>query len=317
MPDDDTIPARLDRARVRARFSAASSGYDAAARLQAVVRAELLQRAGELRIAPKVVLDLGAGTGHAARALKQRYPASLVIAADLAPGMLVQAGALLGWRERWFGGGWGHRFERVAADTRALPLASGCAQLAFSNLMLQWCDDLAPAFGEIARVLEPGGAFAFATFGPATLQELRAAWATVDDLPHVHRFLDMHDVGDALMRAGFEQPVLDVDTHQLDYPGVIELMRDLQRIGAVNADRDRRRSLLGRGTLAKLTATYEPLRGARGLPSTWEVVYGLAWAPAMRRATAADAGAAADATLAIIPLDQIGRRRRDAGEAAR
>jgi malonyl-CoA O-methyltransferase len=316
MRDADTPAARLDRARVRARFSAASSGYDAAARLQAVVRAELLQRVGELRIAPRVVLDLGAGTGHAARALKQRYPASLVIAADLAPGMLAQAGALLGWRERWFGGrwfggGWGHRFERVAADTRALPLAPGCAQLAFSNLMLQWCDDLAPAFGEIARVLEPGGAFAFATFGPATLQELRAAWATVDDLPHVHRFLDMHDVGDALMRAGFEQPVLDVDTHQLDYASVVELMRDLQRIGAVNADRERRRSLLGRGTLAKLAAAYEPLRGARGLPSTWEVVYGLAWAPTARRA------AASDSTLAVIPLDQIGQRRRDAGGAAR
>lgn len=318
MRDADSVPGGLDRARVRARFSAASVHYDAAARLQAVVRAELLQRVGELRIAPQVVLDLGAGTGHAARTLKQRYPASLVVAVDLAPGMLAQAGALLGWRERWFGGrwfggGWGHRFERVAADTRALPLAPGCAQLAFSNLMLQWCDDLAPAFGEIARVLDARSAFAFATFGPATLQELRAAWATVDDAPHVHRFLDMHDVGDALMQAGFEQPVLDVDTHQLDYDSVIDLMRDLQRIGAVNADRHRRRGLLGRSSLAKLAAAYEPLRTTRGLPSTWEVIYGVAWAPAVRRTREA----AADATLAVIPLEQIGRRRRDDAGAGR
>lgn len=307
MRDHGSAPPRLDRARVRARFSAAGERYDAAARLQAVVRTELLARVAELRITPRVVLDLGAGTGHAARALKQRYPDSLVIAADLAPGMLAQAGALLGWRERWFGGGWGHRFERVAADTRALPLASGCAGLAFSNLMLQWCDELGPAFEEIARALEAGGAFAFATFGPATLQELRAAWATVDDAPHVHRFLDMHDVGDALLRAGFEQPVLDVDTHQLDYDSVIELMRDLQRIGAVNADRDRPRGLLGRGALARLEAAYEPLRTAGRLPSTWEVIYGVAWAPRTRPAASATA---ADPTLAVIPLDQIGQRRR-------
>jgi malonyl-CoA O-methyltransferase len=309
MAERDTGPQQLDRRSVRARFSAASQSYDAAARLQAIVRAELLSRVGELRIAPRVVLDLGAGTGHGARALKQRYPAALVIASDLAPGMLAQAGALLGWRERWLGGGWGHRFERVAADTRALPLAAGCAQLAFSNLMLQWCDDLAPAFAEIRRVLAPGAAFAFASFGPATLQELRAAWAAVDDAPHVHRFLDVHDVGDALLRAGFEQPVLDVDTHQLDYDSVRELMRDLQRIGAVNAAHDRRRGLLGRRALARLEAAYEPLRNDGRLPSTWEVIYAMAWAPqAIERP---QSGAATDLTLAVIPVDSIGRRRRD------
>jgi malonyl-CoA O-methyltransferase len=318
MAERDTGPQQLDRRSVRARFSAASQSYDAAARLQAIVRAELLSRVGELRIAPRVVLDLGAGTGHGARALKQRYPAALVVAADLAPGMLAQAGALLGWRERWFGGrwfggGWGHRFERVAADTRALPLAAGCAQLAFSNLMLQWCDDLAPAFAEIRRVLAPGAAFAFASFGPATLQELRAAWAAVDDAPHVHRFLDVHDVGDALLRAGFEQPVLDVDTHQLDYDSVRELMRDLQRIGAVNAAHDRRRGLLGRRALARLEAAYEPLRSDGRLPSTWEVIYAVAWAPqAIERPPS---GATADPTLAVIPVDQIGRRRRDGDPA--
>lgn len=314
MAEHDTGLPQLDRRSVRARFSAAGQSYDAAARLQAIVRAELLSRVGELRIEPRIVLDLGAGTGHGARALKQRYPAALVVAADLAPGMLAQAGTLLGWRERWFGGrwfggGWGHRFERVAADTRALPLAAGCAQLAFSNLMLQWCDELAPAFAEIRRVLAPGAAFAFTSFGPATLQELRAAWAAVDDAPHVHRFLDIHDVGDALLRAGFEQPVLDVDTHQLDYDSVLELMRDLQRIGAVNAARDRRRGLLGRRALARLDAAYEPLRSGGRLPSTWEVIYGVAWAPSRRAPAPADP--AQDPALAVIPVDRIGRRRRD------
>jgi malonyl-CoA O-methyltransferase len=310
---------RLERRRIGARFSAASDTYDAAARLQRIVRVELLERVAELRLAPRVVLDLGAGTGHAARALKQRFPRSLVVAADLAPGMLEQAGRLLGWRERgparWFGGQFaahvGARFERLAADARALPLRDGTVDLIYSNLMLQWCDDPVEPFAELARAMSAGGALVFSTFGPATLQELRAAWASVDSAPHVHRFLDVHDVGDALLRAGFEQPVLDVDTHELAHDSAVELMRELQRIGAGNAAGGRARGLLSRGALARLEAAYEPLRRDARLPSTWEVIYGVAWAPSTAQTGAAASGPAAERT---VPLDAI-RRRRDTGRS--
>lgn len=298
----------LERARVRARFSAASASYDAAARLQRIVRAELLERVGGLGITPRVVLDLGAGTGHATRALKQRFPASLVVAADLAPGMLQQAGRLLGWRERLLGGRFGLPFERVAADAQRLPFASRSVDLVFSNLMLQWCPDLSLPCGEIARVLAAGGAFAFSTFGPGTLQELRAAWAEVDAGPHVHRFLDMHDVGAALMQAGLQQPVLDVDTHELAYDQVLDLMRDLQRIGAGNAAATRARGLTGRAALARMTAAYERLRQSGSLPSTWEVIYGLAWAADAGRRDTRGTGEAAEVR---VPLERIGRRMRE------
>ncbi len=303
-------PMRLERGRIAARFSAASEQYDAAARLQRIVRLELLARVAELKVAPRVVLDLGAGTAHAARALKQRFPRALVIAADLAPGMLAAAGRLLGWRERgparWFGGRLapyvGARFERLGADARALPLRGGSIDLVFSNLMLQWCDDPLEPFAELARVMAPGAALAFSTLGPATLQELRAAWARVDSLPHVHRFLDMHDVGNALLRTGFEQPVLDVDIHELSYGSVRELMRDLQRLGAGNAAQGRARGLMGRGVLARLEAAYEPLRRAARLPSTWEVIYGVAWAPAA-------AVARGPARETAVPIAAIARHR--------
>ncbi len=305
---------RLERRRVRARFSAASGRYDTVARLQRIVRNELLERVAELRIAPGVVLDLGAGTGHAARMLKQRFPRALVVAADLAPGMLVQAGHLLGWRERgparWFGGSlgaWiGARFERLGADACALPLRAGSIDLVFSNLMLQWCDDPAEPFAELVRVMAPGAALAFSTFGPSTLRELRAAWAAVDSSPHVHRFLDMHDVGDALLRAGFEQPVLDVDTHELAYASVRDLMSDLKTLGASNAARGRARGLTGRGALARLEAAYEPLRRDALLPATWEVIYGVAWAPAARRTASAATGPASERA---VPIEAIRRRR--------
>jgi malonyl-CoA O-methyltransferase len=311
-PSDAAL--RLERRHIRARFSAASGRYDAAARLQRIVRVELLERVAELRVAPRVVLDLGAGTGHAARVLKQRFPRALVVAADLAPGMLVQAGRLLGWRERgparWFGrsfGAWiGARFERLAADACALPLRAGSINLVFSNLMLQWCDDLAEPFAELVRVMAPGGALAFSTFGPATLQELRAAWAAVDSAPHVHRFLDVHDVGDALLRAGFEQPVLDVDTHELAYASVRDLMRDLKSVGAGNAASGRARGLTGRGALTRVEAAYEPLRRDALLPATWEVIYGVAWAPAARPAARAAPRPTAESA---VPVEAIRRRR--------
>jgi malonyl-CoA O-methyltransferase len=75
----------LDRGRLRAAFERASAGYESAARLQARVAAELLERLAAFAFEPRVVLDLGAGTGRLTRELKRRYPRALVIALDLAP----------------------------------------------------------------------------------------------------------------------------------------------------------------------------------------------------------------------------------------
>lgn len=299
---------QLERTRIARSFGAASGSYDSAARLQAVVRGELLERLPNFKIAPRRVLDLGAGTGHATLELKRHYRDALVVGVDLAPGMLQQAGQRLGWRERWLGGRLagrrGSRFERVAGDAYRLPLVDRSIDLVFSSLMLQWCDDLPAALTEIHRVLRPGGLLLFSSFGPATLQELRAAWAAVDDTPRVNRFLDMHDVGNALMQAGLEQPVLDTDTHELQYDTPLELMRDLQRIGANNVASGRRRGLTGRRALDTMTAGYETFRRDGTLPATYEVVYGVAWA-AQREpvATAHNPGEH------VVPLAALSRRR--------
>ena len=302
---------QLERRRIGRRFSDASATYDSAARLQAVVRNELLERLPNFKVAPRRVLDLGAGTGHATLELKRRYRDALVIGVDLAPGMLQEAGQRLGWRERWLGGRRagrrGLRVDRVAGDAYRLPLADHSIDLVFSSLMLQWCDDLGAALAEIHRVLQPGGLLLFSSFGPATLQELRAAWAAVDDAPHVNRFLDMHDVGNALMQAGLEQPVLDTDTHELQYNTPLELMRDLQRIGANNVAAGRRRGLTGRRALAAMTARYETFRRDGALPATYEVVYGVAWAAADRNPSTGRAKP--DANEHVVPLSALSRRR--------
>lgn len=259
---------QLDKAGVRAAFDRASSTYESAAVLQSRVAAELLSRLEPFDLHPGVVLDLGAGTGRLAAQLKHRYRRARVIALDLAPGMLREAGR----HQRFL-----RRFERVCADATRLPLTSSSVDIVFSNLMLQWCDPLDDALAEVRRVLRPQGFFLFSTFGPDTLKELRAAWADADRYNHVNRFLDMHDVGEALARAGLVEPVLDVDRLQVTYADAIHLMRDLKSIGARNTTAGRPRSLSGRARLQRVLAAYEPFRREGRLPATYEIVYGAAW----------------------------------------
>lgn len=263
----------IDKARVRASFDRAAPRYDAAAVLQKEVRERMLGRLDLLKIAPETILDAGTGTGHAARALAGRYAGSRVIALDIALGMLRVAAAA----QPWWGRLLGRPNPQVCADIEALPLAAGSLDMVWSNLALQWCNDLDLAFGEMARVLRPEGLLMFSTFGPDTLKELRAATNADPGHVHVSRFIDMHDIGDALVRAGFSAPVLDVERFVLTYDDVLAVMRDLKAIGAHNAAQGRRRGLEGKGFLQGLEQRYEQFRDAGKLPATYEVIYGHAW----------------------------------------
>lgn len=283
----------LDRGGVRTAFDRASARYEAAARLQAQVGDELAGRLEAFEFSPRVVLDLGCGTGRNTRELKRRYPHALVLALDLSLGMLQQARR----HQQLF-----RRFERACGDAQRLPLASASVDLIFSNLMLQWCQPLDAAFAEVRRVLRPAGFFAFSTFGPATLQELRSAWARSDGYNHVNHFIDVHDIGEALVRAGLTEPVLDVDRHEVSYPDALTLMRDLKAIGAHNVTAGRPRSLLGRAHLARMSRAYEEVRREGSLPATFEVIYGACWGAAGRAASPARAGEA------LIPAGSIRRR---------
>ncbi|MGH8226082.1 MAG: malonyl-ACP O-methyltransferase BioC [Gammaproteobacteria bacterium] len=260
----------LDRGVVRARFERAAAGYERAAVLQSEVRTRLLERLELTTLAPQRILDLGAGTGGALRPLARHYRGAELVAADFALPMLARA------RRR---GAWLHRFPCAAARAERLPFADTSFDLVFSNLMLQWCAEPDAAFAEVRRVLRDRSLFLFTTFGPDTLSELRAAWSEADGYTHVNRFIDMHDLGDALIRAGFAEPVMDVEYMTLTYEGVRELMRDLKIIGASNATVGRARGLTGTGRLAAVERAYERFRRDGRLPATYEIVYGTAWTP--------------------------------------
>lgn len=264
----------LDLHRVRTAFGRAAPAYAALARLQAEIEDQLLERIFELPLHSERILDVGAGTCRASALLRRRFARAEVIALDLALPMLQVGSKRAGW---W------RPFRRVCADAQALPLADGSVDLVFSNLCLQWCEDLPGVFAEFRRVLRPGGWLLFSSFGPDTLIELRRSFAAADSEPHINSFLDLHDLGDALLAAGFKDPMLDVERMRVAYPDVQTLMRELKGIGAGNADRERRRGLTGRGRMQRVFDHYEALRGDDdSLPASYEVIFAQAIAPDSR-----------------------------------
>ncbi len=263
----------IDRLAARRSFSAASSDYDRIAVLQTEVRSRLLERLDLIKLTPSVVLDLGCGTGPASRALQQRYPQAQIIAMDAAFGMLQYSAQQRGLLQKLFS----KDVTRVCADAFRLPLKTASVDIAFSNLMLQWCDPPDAVFAELRRVLKADGVLLFSSFGPDTLRELRQAWAVVDAHTHVNRFIDMHDLGDAMVRAGLAEPVLDVERFTLTYADAMTLMRELKAIGAHNVTAGRRHGLTGRTVLKQMIEAYELQRRDGSLPASYEVVYGQAW----------------------------------------
>ena len=260
----------LSRAAIRLAFDRAAHTYDESAVLQRTVADQLIDRFQWLRIEPQVILDVGTGTGYALPYLRKRFRKAHVIGCDIAPAMLKEARRHRGlWRSSTL----------LAADGECLPIASHSVDCVYSNLSLQWMD-LDRAFAEFLRILRPGGVLTFSTFGPDTLQELRTAWAEVDARPHVHSFVDMHNVGDALIHAGFADPVLDVERFTLTYDTATEALRDLKQIGARNAFKDRFAGLTGKAHYQRFVKAYDRYRDHGRLPVTYEVVYGQAWYPA-------------------------------------
>lgn len=255
----------LDRRQVRRAFARAARVYEDHDALQREVGSRLREQLALLDATPQRILDLGAGTGLGSAALSHRYPQARVVALDIALPMLRAA--------RRHAGLLGRRFRRVAGDALQLPFADGAFDLLHSNLCIQWIADPLPLFAELLRVLRPGGLLLVSSLGPDTLRELRAAWAAADGThPHVSRFLDMHDLGDAALAAGLRDPVLGCEHLQLTYPGVDELLRELKGLGATNADAARVRGLTGKARLERMRAAY-PAQSDGRITSSWEVVY--------------------------------------------
>ncbi len=283
-------PRAVDPRAVRRGFAQAASTYDGAAALQREIGARMARRLDYVKLVPHAILDAGCGTGEAIGELAARYPAARVVGVDLALPMLEVARARAGSGQSMFarllrplaGARAAPTPRFVCADIAALPLAGASIDLAWSNVALQWVNDLPRAFAEFRRVLKVGGLLSFTTFGPDTLREVRAAFAGVDGGTHTNRFVDMHDIGDMLVHAGFADPVMDMERMTLTYDTPEAMLAELKAIGATNRTLGRPRGLTGRARWGQVIARLEALRRDGRIPATYEVVYGHAWKPEPR-----------------------------------
>ena len=264
----------IDKREVRRAFSKAATTYDAAAVVQREVCTRMLERLDVIKIQPSRILDAGSGTGFGTRSLGERYKGADIVSLDIAIGMLQAAKGTSGWWQKLFTG---NKQRFLCADIEALPFASQGFDMAWSNLTLQWCNDLPATIKGLHRVIRNDGLLMFSTFGPDTLMELRTSFAGVDGYNHLNRFTDMHDVGDMLVAAGFADPVMEMEKITLTYPDVKAVMRDLKSIGAHNATAGRAPGMMGKAKWARIVQNYETLRRDGKLPATFEIVYGHAW----------------------------------------
>jgi malonyl-CoA O-methyltransferase len=272
-----TRPAGPDSAQVRRAFDRAAPTYERSAWVAREVERRMADKLQYLKIAPKRVLDAGSGAGSAHALLRARYPAADIVELDLSLAMLRRARSQRRLGERLSALRRGPARYWVCADFSRIPLGHAAVELVWSNLALAWSPEPLATLGELRRVLAPGGAMMFSTYGPDTLKELRDAFGAADAAAHVDSFIDMHDLGDMLVAAGFDAPVMEMERLAVAYADVDALARDLKSSGQTAASAARRRGLTTPRAWSRMRERYEAQRSDGRLPVTVEVVYGHAW----------------------------------------
>jgi malonyl-CoA O-methyltransferase len=259
----------LDKKTTRLHFERAADTYDASAVLQREIAKRLSERLDYIKQQPATVLDVGSGTGFITKDMLKRYPKANVIALDSAFNMALKS--------KLQGGFW-RKPKVICADAEQLPIKPDSIDFLISNLMLQWSNDLNKTFSGFHSVLAPNGLLLFSTFGPETLNEMRQSWASIDNRPYTSTFADMHEIGDALLQAGFIDPVTDMEMITMTYANVRQLMQDIKQIGASNTDSQRSKGLMGKEKLKAFENAYEQFKTTDDLyPASWEIIYGHAW----------------------------------------
>lgn len=258
-------------AQLRQSFARAAAYPDDAGFLLREVGGRLLERLDLMaNLKPQTILEVGCATGVMTAQLLKKYRKAQLFVVERAVPMVLRAQQRASWLRTVHG---------VCAEATALPCAAAQFDLIFSNLALPWTLDIDRAFVELHRLLKPGGALLFTTLGPNTLSELRHSWALANDgYQHVNAFIDLHDIGDALLRVGLSNPVVDVEHLTLTYPSVAKLAQDLRRCGARNVLHGRPLGLTGKGRWQTMLNAYQQYQQVDGrLPVSCEVIYGHAW----------------------------------------
>lgn len=249
-------------------FDQAATDYEQYAVLQREITSRLLERVDFRRLEPSLLVDLGCATGAASSALAGQFQDADIISLDWSIGMLSASGQ-----------GAGANTHKLCADMHLLPLATGSADLVFSNLAISWGRDVPAVFVELRRVMKPGAMLVFTCFGPDTLMELAGAWQEAHAHSPVPGFPDLHDVGDELVRAGFREPVMDAERLVLEYPDVPSLLRELRATGIGVIGDGALHTAIDSLNMKELSEAYRSFCNGDRYPVSFEIIYGTAFAP--------------------------------------
>ncbi len=256
---------QLDKKWLRHAFDNAALDYDGIVSLQKKIGHELLGLLPPKSKDSLTILDVGCGTGFCIGELAKSHLNARFIGLDIAMGMLRQTRCHVKTRVNF-----------ICGDAEALPLRGNSVDLIVSNLVLQWCPNLEGVFSGFRRILKPGGVLLFSLFGDRTLNELRDAWSRVDEFSHVNHFHKSDPLKQLMLDAGLVESVVDSQIHWVQYPSVLDLMRELKGIGAHNVTLGRRRGLIGKGRFNRMVAAYEAAMPTNEIHATYEVLFGTA-----------------------------------------
>jgi malonyl-CoA O-methyltransferase len=260
---------------IRNAFDSHAASYEQYATIQREVGLRLFERLDYLKMCPRTILDLGCGTGLFSRMLAKKYPKAQVVSLDLSFNMLLETQRKQRWRNRW---------PLVNANMVKLPFVTGAFDLVFSNQTVHWESPVSNVLRELSRVMNNEGCLLFSTLGPDTFKELVHAWSLVDAYAHTNQFMDMHDLGDALMKELFLDPVVDQEHLTAHYASLTELLTSLKKQGVRNINSGRNPGLTGKKARSDFVQVYEAHRTPDGkYPLTYEVVYAQAWKGTQRR----------------------------------
>lgn len=256
-------------------FNKAAALFDATAFLFSEVNARVIQRLDVIPLLPKRILDCGAGTGIGTQALLKKYKKAEVISFDLSTAMLNKAKKKKFWRQKNY---------FVCGNADKLPFATDSFDFVYSNLMLHWCDDIQTIFAEWQRVLKPNGLLMFTALGPDSCKELFGAVHTIKPDQFVQGFIDMHDLGDALLKNQLLDPVMDIENLQINYSNAEQLLKELRAVGGRNLHPKRLKNLFGKSYYLQLVAELNKIKTRdKKIPLSMEVIYGHAWAGDVNR----------------------------------
>jgi malonyl-CoA O-methyltransferase len=276
------VPARS--VTVQRQFDRRARRFAAASAIVREVGRRLFERLDYIRHDALAVVDLGCGTGEQRDALLARFADATWLGIDLSLAMLARGRQAIPALTRLLPAAFRPRARalHICANADHLPLADGSTDCVFSNLMLNWHPAPHRVFPEVARVLREGGLLLFSSLGPDTLRELRQACAAALPQAQPMPFVDMHDLGDMMVAAGFEAPVTDSESIRLTYGSARQLLAEVRGLGGNPRD-DRPRGLPSGRQARRLLSELEAQRDADGrIGLTFEITYGLGWKAAPR-----------------------------------